>query len=136
MPRVTYSGLWKHWFMKCFGLNVEYANVEDAGIKFNSSVFPNGIRPEHIGYPYLITFFHLPNQFPVDLSFSKYSWPKRTNNKAYWMSFNLQQVEVLKKRNKRYDPCLSDSLNYDQEMLEEHLERVGCRAFYQKSNKY
>ena len=129
---VTYSFVWSQWFIKCFGFNIEYTNVKYASFGFNSSVFPNKIRPADRTF---MAFIHLPNQFPTDTSFSKYSWPKRTNRKALRMSFTLQQVEVLRKRNKRSDPCISDSLKYDEVILEEHLEKVGCRAPHQKTNK-
>ena len=42
------------------------------------------------------------------------------------MSFNLQQMDILKRRNKRTDPCLSDDMNFDQIILDDYLEKVGC----------
>ena len=132
MPRVTYSGFWYGMFIKCFGLSFEYKNVAVAAFRFNSSVFPNSIRPNNEKFR---THFHLPNQFPVDGSAEKLSWPNRTYRESFIMIFRLQQVEVLRKRNKRSNPCISDALNYDEIVLEDNLEKVGCKAPHQKSHK-
>ena len=42
---------------------------------------------------------------------------------------------MLKRRNKGTEPCLSDWRSYDDIILESHMEKVGCRAPYQKPFK-
>ena len=71
----------------------------------------------------------------MDENVEKLSWHKRTNRKAYTMNFKLRQLEIVRKRNKWSDPCISDDLNYDEIILTEHLEKVGCKAPYQKTTK-
>ena len=51
------------------------------------------------------------------------------------MKFMMQQLEVLKRRNKRNDPCVPDELNFDRIMLDEHLEQIGCKAPYHRTDK-
>ena len=51
------------------------------------------------------------------------------------MIIHLKQVEILKRRNKRNDPCISEDLNFDQIILDDHLEKAGCKAPNQKTNK-
>ena len=51
------------------------------------------------------------------------------------MFFQLQQIEVLRRRNKRKDPCIPDELNYDQMILDDRLEKFGCKAPYQKTTR-
>ena len=51
------------------------------------------------------------------------------------MLFTLQQFEILRRRNKENDPCIPDEENFDQIVLNDHLENVGCKAPFQISNK-
>ena len=44
-------------------------------------------------------------------------------------------MDILKRRNKRMDPCLPDDRNFDQVILDEYLGKVGCKAPYQRTNK-
>ena len=78
---------------------------------------------------------HLPNQLSLAWSSYKNSWPKRNEKKEYYMAFRLQQIDILKRRNKRKDPCLSDDLNFDQLILDHYIDKVGCKAPYQRTNK-
>ena len=52
------------------------------------------------------------------------------------MRFNLNQMEMIKRRNKRHEACVSDQLNYDEQILTEHLKKIGCRAPYQTTQKH
>ena len=131
LPRVTYSGWLDILFVKCFGLGFNYTNVRFAGFGFNSSVFPDGIRSK----ANLMVQVHLPNQFLMAGNSGKFSWQKRENKGGYFMSFTLQEVEILKKRNKIVDPCMHDGLNHDEIVLNDHLDNVGCKAPYQKTIK-
>ena len=51
------------------------------------------------------------------------------------MDFSLQQIDILKRRNKQNDPCISDDFNFDQIILDDHLEKMGCKTFYHRTNK-
>ena len=45
-------------------------------------------------------------------------------------------MEIIKRRNKRNDPCVSDHLDYDEHTLNEHIKEIGCRAPYQTRQKH
>ena len=47
------------------------------------------------------------------------------------MIFTIQELEILKRRSKRSNPCISEELNFDEIVLNEHLEEIGCRAPFQ-----
>ena len=133
IPKVTYSGSLGHPFISCFGLNSQMANVDFVVFSFNTSMFPNGVRPSEKGA--LFVYFHLPNQLVLAGNYGKYTWPKRNVIKEYVMYFQMQQVEILKRRNKRNDPCISDEMNYDQMNFDEHADKVGCKAPFQNSSR-
>jgi hypothetical protein len=133
-PYVTYSGFYFQNFTKCFGLD-SFDNRNIVGqFGFNSSVYPDFIRPgswEKKMAPF--TFFHLPNKTFFSKSTIQYNWPKRTNISAHAMEFTLSYIEILKRRSKRSESCVEDNLNYDEIILNEHIDRIGCRAPYQIS---
>ena len=133
LPKVTYSGSIGRPFIKCFGLNSQMANVDFVIFRFNSSMFPNGIRPSQKGA--LFVYFHLPNQLVLAGNYGKFTWPKRNQKKEYVMHFQMQQVAILKRRSKRNEPCIPDTLNYDQTIFYEHADKVGCKAPFQNSSR-
>lgn len=51
------------------------------------------------------------------------------------MRCDSQKVEILKRRNKKSNPCISDGLNYDETLLNEYLSNVECTAPYRSINK-
>ena len=51
------------------------------------------------------------------------------------MEFSLQQIDIVKRRNKRNDPCISDDFNFDQLIWDDSLEKIGCKTPYHKTDK-
>ena len=130
--QVTHSGFYAGGFIKCLGFKSNFTNIRSISLVFNSSMYPNGIRPSSKVSTYVA--LHLPNKLSLTGNSMKISWPKRNEKKRYFMSFDLQQLDILKRRNKRYNPCTDDQ-NFDQIILDEHLENVGCKASYHRTNK-
>ena len=132
LPRVTYSGF-RGSFLKCFGLTSNFTSIDMIYFTFNSSLYPDGIRP--YSKSFVSVLLHIPKQLSSAGSSMMGSWPKRIEKKGHTMVFNLQQLEVLKRRNKRNDPCVPNELNFDQIILDDYLEKLGCKAPYHKSDK-
>ena len=137
IPQMTYTGFYGLYFFKCYGLKSKSStwrhetDFHGATFSFNASLFPNSIRPN--SEDSIIIFLHMHNQLIVAGNHGKYSWPKRTEKKEYTMSFIVTNFEILKRRNKGNDPCLPDESSFDQIIMEDHLNTVGCRAPYQKT---
>ena len=51
------------------------------------------------------------------------------------MIFKIEQVEILKRRNKRTKPCVPKSVSYDNKIINEYIIKNGCRAPYQNNPK-
>ena len=66
---------------------------------------------------------------------SKWFFPGRKQKQHYQIQFNLQHFEQLRRRNKEKDQCIPFEQNFDQIILDDHLEKVGCKAIFQKSTK-
>ena len=132
VPQVTYLSMDQYHLIKCFGLKSNYKNAKTATSVFNSSLFPNGNRSSSL----LVASFHLSNRLLiVEPNSEKHKWPKRKEKKEHSMAFNLQQIEILKRRSKSSYPCISDDAKYDEIVINDHLDKVGCKALYQKTNK-
>ena len=50
------------------------------------------------------------------------------------MQFAINDVEVIKRRNKSKHPCNKNGNDYDNSVLVKHSEAVGCRAPYYNTN--
>ena len=135
LPYFTFSGFYYGNFLQCLGLKTKNNDIEYMYLGLNSSIFPNRMRPDYGHKLSVITFLHLPNKIFLYGTAYKEVWPERFNNREYSMDFILNQVEVLKRRNKRNFHCLHDSLNYDETIWMNHLEKVGCRAPHQDKGK-
>lgn len=132
LPGVTYSWIAESFVSKCFGLRSKYKDVHFTNFGFNSSVFPKGIRSSKL----FTAAFHLSNKLLISEANAEIdNWPERQEKEGYSMTFTLQQIEILERRNKRNDPCLADGLKYDQISLGNHLYEIGFRAPYQKTSK-
>ena len=59
-------------------------------------------------------------------------WSKQLGNETRnsLEMFQIISLEILKRRNKRKEPCTVESDNFDQLILKSHLEKIGCRAPY------
>ena len=130
LPQVTYSGFNSDSFLKWFGLQSKFTNIDGISFFFNSSLYPDGIRPKQ----FILTILHLPNQISLARSFGKMTWPKRIEKQGYTMWFDMIHLEVLKRRHKRNDKCVPRELNFDQIILDDYLEKIGCKAPYHKTD--
>ena len=130
LPKVTYSGFFYGQLTKCFGLEMRDKQIKEVYFAFNSSIFLNWVRPNEYYEKgiRILTLIHLPNKALLSGETQKYIWPKRTRKKEHTMNFIFKQVQVLKRRNKRTETCMSEFVNYDKHILNSHLETIGCKA--------
>ena len=134
LPKATGSVFRNGILFKCFGLHSKFANIDLISFWFNSSLYPGGIRPSSKP-PFMLIAVHLPNQISLTGSSTKERWPERNKKKGHLMRFMMQQLEILKRRNKRNDPCVPDELDFDGIILEQYLEEIGCKPPYHRTGK-
>ena len=132
-PQVTFTGFWGSLFYKCFSLRTNLRDYNWLHFMFNSSMYPNGIRP-HLGFP-IVVIPHLPNQLTVSGPNAEWVWKERNKKQEHQKDFAVRNMEILKRRNKKNDPCILDNLNFDQTIVNDHMDMVGCKAPYQRGNK-
>ena len=120
---------------KCFTADVPYTQNEKVwtfGLVFDSDIFPEGIRPWQLDFGVKI---HYPGQF-FDSRVQKYVWTSRDANSSYWytMKFKIQKLDVVIQRKTNKRPCISDWKKYDEYIMKEKIESVGCQPPYWKIN--
>ena len=125
-PPITYSGFFNHLFLyKCYGVKMNDKNMWQRFVGFDSSIFPDGNRPD---FDFSVNIM-INGKFVLSENTRKDSWPAGKNITT--MRFLVNQMEILKRRNKRNEPCIPDEFDYDKETLRQHLEKLNCRAPYQ-----
>ena len=124
----SFTGFWLDHFYHCYSLkSPQNEKISLYGIDMKSSVFPNSSRPETHG---MMTILHYPGHLTLSGKTAKFSWPLREKYDKFVMSYQIHGSEVLKKRNKSKEPCRENSDNFDDTVLTENLDKVGCRAPY------
>ena len=128
----NYSGMLEEYLMKSFGIQINPANEKEIvqmELHFNADL-ENVI---HKVKRWFVTF-NYPHQFLRRMEGSTLIWNhnRKLSNRDI---FEIISFDILKRRNKRHDPCLSDWRYYDDIIIERHMEKVGCRAPYQKPFK-
>ena len=82
-----------------------------------------------------MTRLHFPNQMLYSISTAKYGWPKgRTMNETYIMRFKVRKVEMLMRRHKESLPCIENWEEYDDIIVRNNIESIGCRPGYLNSS--
>ena len=123
-------------FVNCHALKVpdgiEVGNVRNLGVLLNYSIFPTGERPIIHGFDTLI---HYPNQLLRSLDTHQYGWNPIDKGDVVIMRFRINNMEVIKRRNKLGNPCHGNWNNDDDELLVQHTQAIGCRAPYQYPSK-
>ena len=111
---------------KCFGIKPEESNESKLiGI---TMVFSRELRDllSKVGNVYV--GFNFPQQVLQDYMGAQI-WDK-PNKTGDFEWFKLTSVELLKRRNKSSQPCLSEWKELDDWILKQHIKDIGCRAPY------
>ena len=123
---------WKR-FYNCYGLSIPHdKNIQFFIFRVNSSIFPSGFRAQKYS---LMTLIHYPNQMLYSSNTIKYAWPQdRQKQESYIMRFKLSKVEVLRRRNKERLPCIENWEGYDDLVINNHINSIGCKPVYLNSS--
>ena len=125
----NFNGFGGTAFWKCFGIELsrQYAkDVAQFGILFNGTWIH---ILKQIGQVFL--GINYPGQFYRSLDAKENIWPEPEKDKTV-DTLTITSIEILRRRNKKSDPCLSNWRNYDDILLWKHIRNAGCRAPYQK----
>ena len=116
-------------FFKCFGVEINRSRIKDVfslqmSFKKNLEI----ILAEVEG---VYALFNHPGQLRLRTQAGKPIWTNSEDNKAF-ETFDIKSYELLKKRKKRTNPCYDGTISYDEMLLSQQIEIVGCRTPYQQ----
>ena len=117
----------RQYLTNCLAIEPFTNEVNRIRIVLNRSILEEKKRSN---YKFRV-FFHYPHQIFRSYSNSKYLWEDWNSTKDYKMTFYVDDVEVLQRHKNRNNKCITDWNNYDEVVLEKHLEKIGCRSPYQ-----
>ena len=124
----TYAGFWRRRFYNCYGMQVNCdKQLHSFSVLLKNDIFPSKIRPHAYDF---ITLLHYPNHLLLSTRNMMVTWPTRTTNITYNMAFIVTGMEVMKRRNKREQPCNEEWHNHDNIVLMRHSKSVACKAPY------
>ena len=121
-PYVIFSGFWYGEFIKCFGIEVNdkyKKNIKYIIQKYKQNEFLDGFNRYEKS---LYILFHYPAQFLLTGENFKRFEVDRTIRTSYVLNFGIKGVEIIKRRDKRRDRCMSDEASYDSLLLKEHVK--------------
>ena len=114
-------------FYKCFGMKVAkryLGYVSQVILGFKTS-FDELVRKSEM----IFVRFSYPGQLTLDLLVDQTLW-KNLNDIKLLSQFKMDSIDIIKRRNKRNERCLENSTDYDNFMLKQAVEKVGCKAPY------
>ena len=125
---VTFNGISSNSFLKCFSIDIhnkKYHYIKELILIYNKTNLINewsgydGIQSE-----YFYTL-HYPGQF-----LHGYYMNYIHNFDHTLLSITIQEIEILKRRNRRKKKCIDDSTGYDKRILNHYASSKGCKLPY------
>ena len=131
--RSTFSGFIHYFFVKCFTTDTKTLNIPAVRLiryDFKNEVLMDYRKASDHSWGLSV---HGPNQFLLQQqNFRSFS---RNNNKSNGLSVDVRisKIEVLKRRNKRKEPCVTEWNRWDDLIVLKPIEKIGCSAPYHRS---
>ena len=121
----SFNGFWLGNLFRCFNIVMPDHGVAEISILVNNSIFNEGIRPMVWDF---FVMFHYPNQILRPSLFENHYWPtpRAVNDSTYEMLFYVENVEIFKRRK----DCNPKYLNYDDQIMEYFVKKIGCSPPY------
>ena len=119
-------------YYKCWTFEIPYIDEQTTFrsfvIRLKRSVFRKSIRPTHDDFKVVISY---PGQF-LSARVTKSDWRKisKLRRNDLRMEFNIQNMIILRKRNKMSEKCKKETKRDDEDKLKQLVKSVGCRALH------
>ena len=125
---ISFNGFWRNGFYRCFDLQVpKHRDISFFSVLVSNQVFRNNTRPILDDF---FTLIHYPNQLVTSILTKRTKWKQITSQSTYDMRFEINNIEILRRRNKNENPCNENWASYDDWIISRHERAVGCRTPY------
>ena len=133
----NFNGFISRITSRCFGLSIILKTAGDAEAIYLSFrrelIFMlEKIRENDFGSTILL--LNYPGQIIQNFGLFETIW-KTQNDSIGVISIKATSMEILRRRNKKRDPCFVDWMRLDDAILKKHHDTVGCRPPYHRSGK-
>ena len=129
----TFNGFLMKAFSKCFELkiNMKYSKYVAHVVLGFKETFKDLISNSE----YIFLYFTYPGQLTLAFTADQLVWtnPNETTN---FLTFKMDSIEMIKRRNKKEDQCLENSTTYDYVRLKQEVYKAGCKAPYHNLQDY
>ena len=120
-------------FLKCFSIDVIRKNHDDVVIV--SVDFKHSLKNILNEVGNVFVYFNYPNQFLRDTWGPVELWNKKDSESDKKINFfKFESMEILQRRSKRNDQCVSDWMKYDNMVMKHHTSKIGCNTPYQNED--
>ena len=131
-PPIFYDSA-RGFFGNCWSVEIPYIPskvIHSFGMLFRADIFPDGIRPPHHNFGIIL---HYPHQL-WRADFCTYEWKSHERNtpSQYTMRFKIENIMVLKRRNKGAKPCNENWKHDDDTTNNAIVNSIGCNPSYYK----
>ena len=133
-PYPTFSGFKYGSFLKCFSVSITELDWSD--VKFITHVYKIGLYEKyfHPSAGGVIARIHQPHQF-ILTDDAQHISSKMNSSDGVSLAILMTSLEVLKRRNKRRDPCVENWNSFDEMLMNQHFEEHGCSPPYFEAHK-
>ena len=118
---------------KCFTIDAPYVKNELLyyfSMDIRNDIFPNGGRT---ATNEIATYLHYPGQRLKAYYTENFQWKSRENKpKNYKMKFNINNINIISRRNKPEEPCVTDWRDYDKHVMRSMMLETGCHPAHWK----
>ena len=133
---ITFNGFYEDVFWKCFGMKANdeyYRDVKYIEVYFKRHKLLEGsMRISHN----FVLYKHYPNQLLLgSLDEGAWFFKNRTKGQPAFHELIIGETQILEKRNKAKDPCMTDGKYYDDFVLKKHIKQNECQAPYHMVHK-
>ena len=133
----NFNGFNKDFPMKCFGFKLQpniSHNVESFTVVFQPNLQDEIYKVRKNTYGQIYLGLNYPGQILRAPGTWKPIW-KTPDNSLSLLAITVSAMEVLRRRNKHNDPCFTGGAFFDDMVLKEHQDTLGCSTPYHKSEK-
>ena len=142
LPRLTFAGTYSYGTpIKCYGLSLPNKKVKWGYFALNTTIMPNStVHPDSPNDPgncvkKLFIAFHIADQMILSHQRIDEVCIQNTIDMERVVDIRITNLEILRRRNKRETPCITDYQNYDLTVINELFDKMGCRSLYMQSTR-
>ena len=132
-----FNGFLNRISSRCFGFDMILKSsgyVEALYVSFRQELIYMLEKIHHHSFGSTALLLNYPGQIVQYMGLFETIWTEPSNSVGM-LSIKATSMEILRRRNKKRNPCLVEWMRFDDVILKKHHDTVGCSPPYHKSDK-